>query len=95
MSAPLDDQSLPRNNGELIFEAPWQARALAVAIALVDELGLPWDAFRQRLMDEIAEDPQRPYYESWAEALESMVVALNLTTPAALDAATPTDRAPL
>lgn len=92
---PLDDASLPRDNGELVFEAPWQARALAIAVALTDKLGLSWDAFRSRLMDEIAKDPQRPYYESWSAALESMVVALDLTTPAALDAAAPTDRAPL
>jgi hypothetical protein len=46
-------------------------------------------------MDEIAKDPQRPYYESWGAALESMVVDLDLTTPAALDAAAPTARAPL
>jgi nitrile hydratase accessory protein len=95
MSAPLDDESLPRDNGELVFEAPWQARALAIAVTLVDKLGLPWDAFRHRLMDEIDKDPQRPYYESWSAALESMVVDLNLTTSAALDAAEPTERAPL
>jgi nitrile hydratase accessory protein len=93
--APLNDESLPCDNGELVFEAPWQARALAIAVALVEELGLPWDAFRHRLMDEIAKHPQRPYYESWGAALESMVVELDLTTPAALDAAAPTERAPL
>jgi nitrile hydratase accessory protein len=92
---PLDEASLPRDNGELVFDAPWQARALAIAVALTERLGLPWDAFRSRLMDEIASDPQRPYYESWSTALESMVVALDLTTPAALDAAAPTERAPL
>jgi hypothetical protein len=63
---PLDDASLPRYNGELVFDAPWQARALAIAVALVDKLDLPWDTFRRRLMDEIATDPQRPYYESWS-----------------------------
>jgi hypothetical protein len=46
-------------------------------------------------MQEIATDPRRPYYESWGAALESMVVDLDLTTPAALDAAAPTERAPL
>jgi nitrile hydratase accessory protein len=92
---PLDDESLPRDNGELVFEAPWQARALAIAVALVEELDLPWDVFRRRLMDTIAENPQRPYYDSWGKALESMVIELNLTTPAALDAAAPTERAPL
>jgi nitrile hydratase accessory protein len=94
-SEPLDDESLPRDNGELVFEAPWQARALALAVALTERLELPWDAFRQRLMDEIAKYPQRPYYESWSAALESMVVDLDLTTPGALDAAAPTERSPL
>ena len=95
MTSGLDDASLPRDNGELVFEAPWQARALAIAVALVDKLGLPWDAFRHRLMAEIAKDPERPYYESWSTALESMVVDLKLTTSAALDAASPTKREPL
>ena len=95
MTSGLDDASLPRDNGELVFETPWQARALAIAVALVEKLGLPWDAFRHRLMDEIGKDPQRPYYESWGAALESMVVDLELATPAALDAATPAERAPL
>ena len=95
MTSGLDDESLPRDNGELVFEAPWQARALAIAVSLTDELGLPWDVFRLRLMDEIAKDPQRPYYESWGAALESMILDLDLTTSAELDAAEPTERAPL
>ena len=95
MTAPIDDESLPRDNGELVFDAPWQARALAIAVALVDTLGLPWDAFRQRLMDEVATDPARPYYESWSAALESMVIDLDLTTSAALDAAAPAERSAL
>lgn len=92
---PLSDESLPRDNGELVFEAPWQARALGIAIAVVERLDLPWDAFRQRLMAAIAADPERPYYESWSEALESLVVDMNLATSTALDAATPTERTPL
>ncbi len=92
---PFDDESLPRDNGELVFDAPWQARALAIAVAVVDRLGLPWDAFRQRLMASIAEDPRRPYYESWSKALESLVVDMDLATAATLDAAMPTERAPL
>ena len=87
--------ALPRDNGELVFAAPWQGRAFALAVALVERLDLPWDAFRQRLVDAIAQDPDRPYYESWAVALEALVVSLGLTTPDALDAATPTARAPL
>jgi nitrile hydratase accessory protein len=91
---PLDE-SLPRDNGELVFDEPWQVRALAIAVAVVEKLDLPWDTFRRRLMDEITADPQRPYYDSWGKALESMVVELELTTPGALDAATPAERAPL
>src|SRR4029078_3552917 len=49
-----------------VFGAPWQARALAIAVALVDNLDLPWDTFRRRLMDEIATDPQRACYASWS-----------------------------
>ncbi|MEY2424197.1 MAG: hypothetical protein QOI95_4264 [Acidimicrobiaceae bacterium] len=87
--------ALPRDNGELVFAAPWQGRAFALAVALVDRLDLPWDAFRQRLIDAIAQDPDRPYYDSWAIALESLVVSLGLTTEDALEAATPAERAPL
>ena len=103
MSAQLPDDvalmdgvgALPRDNGELAFAAPWEGRALAIAVALVEQLDLPWDAFRQRLIDAVAEAPDRPYYESWAAALESLVVGVGLTTPAELDAATPSVRPPL
>ena len=49
------DAALPRDNGELVFAAPWEGRVVAVAVALVDRLDLPWDAFRLRLIDAIAE----------------------------------------
>jgi nitrile hydratase accessory protein len=84
--------ALPRANGELVFSAPWEGRALALAVALVEELDLPWDEFRQRLIAGVAEAPNRPYYESWAVALESLVVGLGLTTSAELDATTPSVR---
>jgi len=87
--------ALPRDNGELVFSAPWEARAVAMAVALVERLELPWDAFRQRLIAAIAEDPDRPYYESWASALEQLVIAQRLTTGAAITDAEPAERAPL
>jgi nitrile hydratase accessory protein len=87
--------ALPRENGELVFTAPWQGRAVALAVALVERLGLPWDAFRLRLVDAIAAAPDRAYYESWAVALESLVVSLALATEDALDRAGPTERAAL
>lgn len=94
-TTPFDDDSLPRDNGALVFDAPWQARALAIAVAVVERLGLPWDAFRHRLMACIAEDPNRPYYESWTKALETLVIAEDLATATALDEAMPIERAPL
>ena len=85
----------PRDNGELVFTEPWQARAFALAVTLVDALGLDWDEFRRRLIAQIAHDPNRAYYESWAAALEDLVVDYGLSTDEAITAATPTERAPL
>jgi nitrile hydratase accessory protein len=82
-----EQTSPPRDNGELVFDAPWQARAFAIAVATVERTGLSWDAFRLRLMDAIADEPDRPYYDSWVAALEALVVSAGLTTPAELDSA--------
>ena len=85
----------PRDNGELVFAAPWEARVFAMAVALVERLDLTWDEFRSSLIDHIGRAPHRPYYENWAAALESMIIRLGLTTHEALDAAMPEERAPL
>ena len=69
----LDDRSLPRSNGELTFDAPWQGRALAMAVTIVERLDLEWDDFRQHLIAAIDAAPERPYWESFAEALDSFV----------------------
>jgi nitrile hydratase accessory protein len=68
--------ALPRDNGELVFAAPWEGRVLAMAIGVVGSLDLAWDEFRVRLIAEIAADSERPYYESWLAALERLVVEL-------------------
>jgi nitrile hydratase accessory protein len=87
--------ALPRDNGELVFSEPWEGRALAIAVALVEQLDLPWDEFRQRLIVAVAAAPDRPYYESWTVALESLVIDFGLAIPTELDAATPSVRPPL
>jgi nitrile hydratase accessory protein len=79
--------SLPRDNGEFVFDEPWQGRALAMAVLVVDRLGVPWTAFQERLITAIASDPHRPYYESWAAALEGLVVDYGLLEPGDLDRA--------
>jgi len=65
--------ALPRRNGELAFDAPWEGRVFGMAIGVVETLGLPWSAFQTHLIAAIADDPDRPYYESWLAALEALV----------------------
>ena len=71
--------ALPRANGEIVFDAPWQGRVFGLAVAVVQRQGLDWDVFRQRLIGAIADEPERPYWESWTAALESLVDELGLS----------------
>ena len=71
--------ALPRANGEIVFDAPWQGRVFGLAVAVVQRQGLDWDEFRQRLIAAIADAPGRPYWESWTAALESLVDELGLS----------------
>jgi Nitrile hydratase beta subunit, N-terminal len=57
---------------EAPLDEPWQGRAVALAVELVQSLGLPWDAFRRHLMAAVDDEPHRPYYESWLVALEAL-----------------------
>jgi len=59
----------PRANGELAFTAPWERRVFGVTMALTDNV-FSYEDFRQRLIDRLAEAPARPYWQSWAAALE-------------------------
>ncbi len=77
---------LPRQNGELVFAEPWQARAFGVAIALCEQQGIDWEVFRSRLIAEIGawEREHGPgaegwdYYERWLASLERLVSELGL-----------------
>jgi nitrile hydratase accessory protein len=71
--------SPPRDNGEIVFAAPWERRAFGLTIALCRSRACDWEGFRARLIARIAEDEARPYWRSWAAALEDV-----LDTPAAL-----------
>ena len=76
----------PRRNGELAFDEPWQARAFAIAQAVVEScFGGDREPFRQLLIAAIAAEPARPYWDSWATALEELVVAAGLVDPSAVD----------
>jgi uncharacterized membrane-anchored protein len=79
VSTPLSlaDLDLPRCNGELAFDAPWQSTVFALAAAVIEHaLGGDRQPFRQQLIQAITADPGRPYWESWTAALEALVQTL-------------------
>ena len=74
---PVDGPDAPpRSNGELVFEAPWQGRAFGMCVALLEQHGLGWDAFRPHLIAALQQAPNEPYYESFVAALEAFTAAL-------------------
>jgi nitrile hydratase accessory protein len=43
----------PMQNGELMFDTPWQGRVFGIARALCEQGLYDWDEFRSYLIDEI------------------------------------------
>ena len=96
MSAPWSDLGavdgilgqqapLPRDNGELVFEEPWQGRALGMGVVALDRLGAPWTDFRRHLAAAIAargyragESEATAYYAAWLDALEALLAERGL-----------------
>ena len=85
--------ALPRRNGELVFDAPWESRAFGLAVGLSQAGIYTWDEFREQLIAEIAawEAAGRPaqewsYYERWLAALESILEAKGIAGDADIDA---------
>ena|SRR5947209_4682091 len=76
----------PRDNGEIVFDAPWQRRVFGLTMALCRSDAYEWQTFRQRLIRRIAEDETRPYWRSWVAALEDLLVDTATLLPADLDA---------
>lgn len=75
-SAPL-----PRDNGELVFEEPWQGRVLGMGVVALERTGSTWADFRPHLAAAIERHPHDPdespataYYAAFVEALESLLV---------------------
>jgi nitrile hydratase accessory protein len=77
-------EAMPRKNGELMFEAPWQGRALGMAVALNEGKVYDWDEFRAELIALIgaAESNGDPssYYERWVAAFERLLAEKGLMT---------------
>jgi nitrile hydratase accessory protein len=80
-----DLDSLPRKNGELVFQAPWEGRAFGMAAVLTKQAGFDWNAFRHELVAEIAARPDAPYYTSWLAALERLLLGRGALSEAEID----------
>jgi nitrile hydratase accessory protein len=82
--------ALPRSNGELVFAAPWEARAFGLAVALNEAGVYPWRDFSQGLAREIAAQEANAgpstYYERWLATLQELVITHGLVTPAEIEA---------
>jgi nitrile hydratase accessory protein len=77
--------ALPRKNGELVFEAPWESRAFGVAIALHDAGAIDFEVFRGRLIAEIGDEGEPAYYACWLRALEQVLLELELVSAEELE----------
>jgi nitrile hydratase accessory protein len=76
---------LPRDNGELVFEEPWQGRALGMGVVALERAGASWEDFRRHLVAAIAASPPRDgesaataYYAAWLDALEALLAERGL-----------------
>jgi nitrile hydratase accessory protein len=77
----------PRQNGELVFAAPWESRLFGLTMALREAGVFDWEEFRTQLIVAIAEWERQPdhgawrYYERWQVALERLLAAKRLCSP--------------
>lgn len=81
--------ALPRRNGELDFDAPWESRAFGIAVSLSEHGHFVWDEFRNELVAAIRVSDQtpvnhdhgQPYYQHWLASLERLLVRKGMLTP--------------
>lgn len=74
----------PRLNGELVFEAPWHARAFGLVMALVDSGALSYAQFQEHLVVQVP--LHDGYYDAWLAALEDACAVRALVLPAEVSA---------
>jgi len=74
-------ESIPRDKSGPVFNAPWEAEAFAMTLALYEKGVFTWPQWAEVLADEIAQaqsngDPDLgdTYYQHWLAALERIVV---------------------
>ena len=85
--------ALPRKSGELIFQAPWEGEAFALAVALCERGMYSWSDFQGHLIAAIATadgkqlplDTQPIYYEHWLIALEALLIEKRILSKVRID----------
>ena len=77
--------SPPRDNGEMVFAAPWERRVFGLTVVACRSGACNWEAFRTRLIARIAEVDARPYWQNWAAALEDVLERAAVLTASELD----------
>jgi nitrile hydratase accessory protein len=79
----------PRSNGELVFAAPWEGRAFAMALTLHDRGLFEWAAFQGQLINAVARAEaaggEFSYYRCWLEALEMLLSDSGLVADGSVD----------
>lgn len=98
------EAAIPLEEGEPVFQAPWEARVFAMTLFLCDQGQYTWKEFQELLIDEITSrvapgqagaDSTPPYYEHWLSAFEQLlgkkgvVIGEHLETRAAELASSP------
>ena len=82
VSTMPDEITLPRENGELVFASPWEARVFGLAVALHEEGSFSWQLFSQSLAEEITTAERNAetstYYERWLRALRRVTTTQDL-----------------
>ena len=82
----------PQDEEGPVFNAPWEAQAFALVLALHEKGLFSWQEWAATLSDEIAVaqaagDPDlgNTYYEHWLAALETISLKNNLSSAVELD----------
>ena len=71
--------AVPRSNGELIFDAPWQGRLFGLVVHMCQAGSFEWDDFKKHLIEVIdasgVDDVCDPsvYYRQFGEAFSRLV----------------------
>lgn len=75
---------LPMENGEVVFDAPWQGRIFGMAVALSEQGLFTWAEFQQELINYVSSWDGRPvttrvatedyaYYDHFSDALTAIL----------------------